>query len=96
MANAFCTFKSDRVQLTENLYVELNLYDGASGTVLDIFCASPVDPRETRQAAATRMSHEQCEVDMPIVIMQLDEGCYRAGVFKRTQFWLAFPYLGFS
>jgi len=77
VANAFCTFKGDRVRLTENLCVELNLYNGASGTVLDIFCASNVDQHETRQAAATRMSHEQCEVDMPIVFLQLDEGCYR-------------------
>ena len=78
MANAFCTFKGDRVRLTENLRVELNLYNGASGTMLEMFCASTVDPHETRQAAATRMSHEKCAVDMPIVILQLDEGCCRA------------------
>ena len=77
VANAFCTFKGNRVRLTENFCMELNLYTGASGTVLDIVCASTVDPHETRQAAATGMSHEQCEVDMPVVILQLDEECSR-------------------
>ena len=45
--------------------------------MLHIFSAASVQPHETRQTAATRMSHEQCEVDMPVVILQLDEGCYR-------------------
>jgi len=77
VANAFCTFKGDRVRMTESSCVELNLNNSASRTVLDILSTATVDPHETRQAAATRMSHEQCEVDMPVILLQLDEGCYR-------------------
>lgn len=56
-ANASCTFECGRVLLTKNVCEELNLYNGASGTVLDGPSASTVDPRETRQSAETRQSH---------------------------------------
>lgn len=84
IANAFCTFKGDRVRLNENICVELKLYNGACGTVMEIFSSSTVDPHESRPAAASRMAVDSDAVDLPVIILQLDEGSYRGPSISRT------------
>lgn len=84
VANAFCTFKGDRVRLKENICVELNLYNEACAAVMEINSSPTVDPHESRQAAASRMVDCSDFVHLPVVILQLDEGCYRGPSFSKS------------
>lgn len=77
ISNAFCTFKGDRVRLNENICVELNLYNGARGTVMEVFSSSTVEPHESCQVAASRMADCSDVVDISIFILQFNEGCNR-------------------
>lgn len=88
IANAFRTFRGDRVRLSENICVELNLFNGACGTVLEIFSSTTVDPRASRPAAASRMAENPDLVDLPVVILQLDEGSYRGPSISQRAPWV--------
>lgn len=84
IANAFCTFKGDRIRLNENICVELSLYNGACGTAMEIASSSTADPHESRQTAAFRMAECSDVVDLPIVSLQLDEESDRGPSMSRT------------
>lgn len=84
VANAFCTLKGDRVRLNQNICVELTIYNGACGMVMEIFGSSTVVPHESLQAAASRMAERPDVVDLPVIILQLDEGSYRGPSISRT------------
>lgn len=44
---------------------------------MEVFSLCTVDPHESRQAAASRMADRSDVLDLPVVILQLDKGCYR-------------------
>lgn len=51
---------------------------------MEIYSSPTVDPHESRQAAASRMEDCSDVVDLPVVIMQLDEGCYRGPSISKS------------
>jgi len=66
-----------RVKLQENACVEIGLFNGATGKIVKMYAPESVDPHETTAEAVDRMSSPSALVDMLVVLVQLDEHCYR-------------------
>jgi len=63
--------------LQENACVDVGLFNGATGKIVKMYAPESVDPHETAAEAVDRMSSPNTLVDITIVLVQLDELCYR-------------------
>jgi len=74
-------YVGQRVMLTDNMCVELKLFDGATGTDYRICGGQTCDPHESKEEASKRtalsIDENAAPHDMPTVLVQMDSSCYR-------------------
>lgn len=79
--NSLSLYVGQRVMLTYNMFVELGLFNGATGVVYRIFGGKDVDPHESKEEACNRMAssveQDNPPYDLPVVLVQLDSSGYR-------------------